>query len=164
MALEYVPGGDLFSFLQDRQEGEHTGHGEAVTEPDAIIYSGELVCVVAAVAWLTKWSPQVLAIEHLHLHGIVYRDLKPEKYAPHRWVQVWVFRTDNCCSVLMDKNGHLCLTDFGLSKIISATSGEEKRDRLFSFVGTPDYLAPEVTYTCCVAISLSCRWMGDECR
>ena len=46
----------------------------------------------------------------------------------------------------MDKNGHLCLTDFGLSKIISATNGEEKRDRLFSFVGTPDYLAPEVTY------------------
>ena len=63
----------------------------------------------------------------------------------------------------MDKNGHLCLTDFGLSKIISATNGEEKRDRLFSFVGTPDYLAPEVTYMLCCHIT-KCRWMDDECR
>ena len=43
MVLEYVPGGDLFSFLQDRSEGDHPGLGETVSEPDAQIYSAELV-------------------------------------------------------------------------------------------------------------------------
>ena len=43
MVLEYVPGGDLFSFLSDRSQGDHPGLGETVSEPDAQIYSAELV-------------------------------------------------------------------------------------------------------------------------
>lgn len=66
-------------------------------------------------------AEMVLALEHLHQTvGVVYRDLKPE----------------NC---LLDSDGHLLLTDFGLSKV--AVSDD---DRCNSSLGTIEYMAPEV--------------------
>ena len=66
-------------------------------------------------------AEMVLALEHLHhTVGVVYRDLKPE----------------NC---LLDSEGHLLLTDFGLSK--EAVDGEH---RCRSMTGTIEYMAPEV--------------------
>ena len=66
-------------------------------------------------------AEMVLALEHLHHNvGVVYRDLKPE----------------NC---LLDSEGHLLLTDFGLSK--EAVDGEH---RCRSMTGTIEYMAPEV--------------------
>jgi len=61
----------------------------------------------------------VCAIAHLHSLGIVYRDLKPE-------------------NILIDAEGHICITDFGLSKEI------QENDSTHTFCGTPEYLAPEV--------------------
>ena len=63
----------------------------------------------------------VLALDYLHKNGVVYRDLKPE-------------------NILLDNEGHIRLTDFGLSK-----SGLDTSDgRTESFCGTPEYLAPEI--------------------
>lgn len=38
----------------------------------------------------------------------------------------------------MDENGHICLTDFGMAKIL------KKGEQAQSFCGTPEYLSPEI--------------------
>ncbi|KAL9060168.1 MAG: hypothetical protein Q9162_000782 [Coniocarpon cinnabarinum] len=75
-------------------------------------------------------AEMILALDHLHRNlGVVYRDLKPE----------------NC---LLDAEGHLLLTDFGLSKVAVTEkpdgSGSESSHCNSMQVGTVDYMAPEV--------------------
>ena len=63
----------------------------------------------------------LLAIEALHKRDIIFRDLKPE-------------------NVVIDKDGHACLTDFGLSKegVLDSSRGAT------SFCGSVGYMAPEM--------------------
>lgn len=58
-------------------------------------------------------SEIVLALEYLHSLSIVYRDLKPE-------------------NLLIDRDGHLKITDFGFAKKL--------KDRTWTLCGTPEYL------------------------
>jgi serine/threonine protein kinase len=72
LVMEFLPGGDLFSLLQNLG---------ALAEEPARFYIAEILH----------------AINYLHDHGILHRDLKPD-------------------NVLIGKDGHIKLTDFGLSE------------------------------------------------
>uniref|UniRef100_A0A5B7A023 non-specific serine/threonine protein kinase n=1 Tax=Davidia involucrata TaxID=16924 RepID=A0A5B7A023_DAVIN len=73
LVMEFCPGGDLHT-LRQRQPGKH------FTEQAVKFYVAEVL----------------LALEYLHMLGIVYRDLKPE-------------------NVLVREDGHIMLSDFDLS-------------------------------------------------
>ncbi|KAH3674784.1 hypothetical protein WICMUC_002987 [Wickerhamomyces mucosus] len=112
LILQYLDGGELFQHLQQEK---------FLSETNAAVYLAQII----------------LALEHLHEIGIVYRDLKPE----------------NC---LLDSNGFLILTDFGLSKV-----GLNDQELCTSLIGTPEYMAPEILqdtpYDCAVDFwSLGC--------
>ena len=62
----------------------------------------------------------VVALDFLHKNNMIYRDLKPE-------------------NILIDSEGHIKITDFGLSKIF-----ENEDDKAYTVCGTPQYLAPEI--------------------
>ncbi|XP_034187998.1 ribosomal protein S6 kinase alpha-5 isoform X1 [Osmia lignaria lignaria] len=99
LILDYVSGGELFTHLYQR---------EHFTEDEVRIYIGEVI----------------LALEHLHKLGIIYRDIKLE-------------------NILLDKEGHIVLTDFGLSKEFLPHE-RDSNARAYSFCGTIEYMAPEV--------------------
>ncbi|CAN6373824.1 unnamed protein product [Urochloa humidicola] len=125
LITDYYSSGELFMLL-DRQPMK-------VLKEDAVrFYAAEVVT----------------ALEYLHCQGIIYRDLKPE-------------------NILLNRDGHISLTDFDLSCLtscrpqvfLSEDSDKKKRRRksrgspIFfaepmrasnSFVGTEEYIAPEI--------------------
>nr|AML77189.1 putative LOV domain-containing protein [Diselma archeri] len=123
LVTDYCPGGELFMLI-DRQPTK-------VLQEDAVrFYAAEVV----------------VALEYLHCQGVIYRDLKPE-------------------NILIQRDGHVMLTDFDLScltsckpqVIIPISVSEKKKGKINqpmfiaepirasnSFVGTEEYIAPEI--------------------
>jgi len=62
----------------------------------------------------------ILSLEYIHSQKIIHRDIKPE-------------------NLVFDEKGYLCLTDFGVAKII-------KNEHINDTSGTPGYMAPEVIH------------------
>ncbi|PFH59979.1 hypothetical protein XA68_11593 [Ophiocordyceps unilateralis] len=124
LCMEYCSGGEFFRALQTRP-------GKCIPEDDARFYAAEVTA----------------ALEYLHLMGFIYRDLKPE-------------------NILLHQSGHIMLSDFDLSKqsdpggkptMIVGKNGARTdalptidtrsciaNFRTNSFVGTEEYIAPEV--------------------
>lgn len=144
LAMKYCSGGDINHF-------RHSQPNKILSESALRFYAAEVI----------------LALEYLHEQGIVYRDLKPE-------------------NILVQDNGHIMLTDFDLSLRLSSqdnqtrtghesaygynsSSDEEMSSRStsfdreaegilksHSFVGTEEYIAPEVLW--CTGHSFPVDW------
>nr|AML78535.1 putative LOV domain-containing protein [Pittosporum resiniferum] len=125
LITDFCPGGELFALL-DKQPLK------MFKEESARFYAAEVV----------------IGLEYLHCIGIIYRDLKPE-------------------NVLLEKDGHVVLADFDLSfktsckpQVIKHPLVKRRRSRSQppspptfvaepisqsnSFVGTEEYIAPEI--------------------
>ncbi|KAI3409147.1 uncharacterized protein J3R85_019688 [Psidium guajava] len=124
LITDFCPGGELFALI-DKQPMK------IFTEDSARFYAAEVL----------------VGLEYLHCLGIVYRDLKPE-------------------NILLQEEGHVVLTDFDLSFLTSCKPQiihhpppkNRRRSRtqpppMFvaepvtqsnSFVGTEEYIAPEI--------------------
>ncbi|KAK7278410.1 hypothetical protein RJT34_23438 [Clitoria ternatea] len=148
LIMEYLPGGDMMTLLMRK---------DILTEDEARFYVGETI----------------LAIESIHKHNYIHRDIKPD-------------------NLLLDRNGHMKLSDFGLCKpldcsnlqekdfsIVNSRSGalqsdgrpvapkrsqqeqlqnwqKNRRMLAYSTVGTPDYIAPEVLLK--KGYGMECDW------
>lgn len=124
LCMEYCMGGEFFRALQTRRM-------KCISENDARFYAAEVTA----------------ALEYLHFMGFIYRDLKPE-------------------NILLHQSGHIMLSDFDLSKqsnnaafpaLISSSKSSTNLPQLDtnacingfrtnSFVGTEEYIAPEVIW------------------
>ncbi|CAK9270620.1 unnamed protein product [Sphagnum jensenii] len=125
LITDFCPGGELFLLLERQPR-------KVFSEEIARFFAAEIV----------------IALEYLHCVGVVYRDLKPE-------------------NVLLQANGHIQLTDFDLSFLTTSRpqivipevppgrSRKHKAPQLpvfvaepvtpsNSFVGTEEYIAPEI--------------------
>lgn len=129
--MEYIRGGELFF---------HVGREKTFSEDRVRLYAAEILS----------------ALHYLHRKGIVYRFVVGIG-GKRGWIRrrgrncfahifhVHLFRDLKLENLLLDDDGHIKITDFGLSK-----EGIGYHQKTSTFCGTPEYLAPEV---------LKCAWL-----
>lgn len=76
----------------------------------------------------------LVALEHLHQHGVLHRDVKPE-------------------NLVIDSKGYMRITDMGISKSINSKVENDSS-------GTPAYMAPEVFEACPLALTMDFYAVG----
>jgi len=111
MLTNLLQGGELYDYLHAGGEDKH------LTGDDLKFYTANIF----------------LGLSHLHEHGFVYRDMKPE-------------------NVLIGADGYLCLIDLGFAKACPytiAVEGEAEpvyHEQCYTTCGTPEYMAPEFIF------------------
>ncbi|ODV88704.1 hypothetical protein CANCADRAFT_32224 [Tortispora caseinolytica NRRL Y-17796] len=136
LCMEYCMGGEFFRALQ-------TQAGKCLSEKDARFYAAEVTA----------------ALEYLHLMGFIYRDLKPENILLHASGHIML--SDFDLSKQTESNGRPTIVNSAGSTVSSSSSNSSSRTtnnffpaidtkacvadfRTNSFVGTEEYIAPEV--------------------
>ncbi len=72
-----------------------------------------------------KIVPQICdALQYAHDHGVIHRDIKPE-------------------NILVNRDGHVKLVDFGLAKLNASVAGQPSLTGTQQIMGTMNYMAPE---------------------
>eukprot|EP00850_Spirogloea_muscicola_P007733 SM000040S14745 [mRNA] locus=s40:2849:8018:- [translate_table: standard] len=145
LITDFCRGGELYTLLERQPHKRFSEEAARCIFPD--VWMEQLDYMLAVIFFA---SEVLTALEYLHCQGVVYRDLKPE-------------------NVLLTDDGHVLLTDFDLSLLASANpmvlrrgggakkkkskrpSEEDKPDFIAepvvtsnSFVGTEEYIAPEI--------------------
>lgn len=116
LVMEFCSGGDLH-MLRQRQPGKH------FTETAAKFYAAEVL----------------LALEYLHMMGVIYRDLKPE-------------------NVLVREDGHIMLSDFDLSlrcvvspTLVTSAAGDMEPARTGgAYCAQPACIEPSCAVRACI--------------
>ena len=99
-----------------------------------LVTGGELFDKIVSVGKLSEeqalfyFTQLVDGVEYCHKNGVCHRDLKPE-------------------NLLLDENGNLKISDFGLSSLYVGDAegdGTSRTEILHTTCGTPNYVAPEV--------------------
>ena len=132
LVTEYVNGGELYFHLSKERQ---------FSEDRTRFYGAEIIC----------------AIDYLHTNAIIYRDLKVKYFInlPRNSLRGQGFvrgisselkiltkiisLLSQLENLLLDKDGHIKIADFGLCKEDIRWGSTTK-----TFCGTPEYLAPEV--------------------
>ncbi|KAG7661692.1 NRC2 [[Candida] subhashii] len=134
LCMEYCMGGEFFRALQTRET-------KSISENDAKFYAAEVTA----------------ALEYLHLMGFIYRDLKPENILLHQSGHIMLSDFDLSKQNERAKNpgvsfGHKSGTVMSGMHLTSSSIEGPSIDtkacidgfRTNSFVGTEEYIAPEV--------------------
>lgn len=126
LCMEYCMGGEFFRALQTRAS-------KCIPECDARFYAAEVTA----------------ALEYLHLMGFIYRDLKPENILLHQSGHIMLSDFDLLKQILSTKNPTIVISNRGRGNSQGSIPVLDTKTcingfRTNSFVGTEEYIAPEV--------------------